>query len=134
MINHANDKAFIFNEAIHTQSINELYGNDYVYVQEVFETVLNEYEMLSNNIDSCYDSHNIPALKAAVHKIKPIFGFVGLVGMQEECQQFENTCQTTASFDHLVYDFTLLKNNLKKSKLLIEEEKRKLEQFNNQRA
>ncbi|HTQ65051.1 MAG TPA: Hpt domain-containing protein [Puia sp.] len=134
MNNHANNSAFIFNEAIHAQSINELYGNDYVYVQEVFETVLNEYEMLTNNINSCYDSHNIPALKAAVHKIKPIFGFVGMIDMQQQCQQFENICQTTVSFDHLNNDFNLLKNNLVKSKLLIEEEKKKLELFNKQRA
>jgi len=134
MNNQISNKPFIFNEEISTQSISELYGDDYVYVQEVFETVLREYELLTNNIHSCYDSRNIPALKAAVHKIKPIFGFVGLNAVQQQCQQFENVCQNTTSFDSLLNDYSHLNNKLIKSKSLIEEEKKKLEHFNNQRS
>jgi hypothetical protein len=134
MNSYANDKSFIFNNEISAQSINDLYGDDYAYIEEVFDTVLKEYEVLANNINSCYTSQNIPALKAAVHKIKPIFGFVGLLTVQQQCQQFENICHSTASFDFLVNDFGSLKNSLIKSKSLIEEEKKKLELFNNQRA
>jgi len=134
MNSYSNDKSFIFNVEINVQSIKDLYGDDYVYIEEVFETVLNEYEMLTNNIISAYTSKDIPALKAAVHKIKPIFGFVGLLMVQQQCQQFENICHSAPSFDSLVNDFGSLKNSLTKSKLLIEEEKKKLELFNNQRA
>ncbi len=134
MNSYASGKAFIFNSEINTEYLTDLYGDDYVYVEEVFGTVLKEYELLTNNINSCYTSQNISALKAAVHKIKPIFGFVGLTDVQQQCQQFENICQGTTSFDSLISDYSQLKNNLLKSKLLIEEEKKKLEIFNNQRA
>jgi HPt (histidine-containing phosphotransfer) domain-containing protein len=93
---------------------------------------LNEYGTLIENIFVQYDSHNIPALKAAVHKIKPIFGFVGLISMQHQCQQFEDNCQPSSPFDMLVNNYNALKNNLISSKSIIEEEKRKLELFNSQ--
>jgi HPt (histidine-containing phosphotransfer) domain-containing protein len=134
MSSYANDKPFIFNDEISAQSITDLYGDDYPYIEEVFDTVLKEYEVLANNINSNYTSRDISALKAAVHKIKPIFGFVGLLAVQQQCQQFENTCHSAASFDSLADEFGLLKNSLIKSKSLIEEEKKKLELFNNQRA
>lgn len=134
MNSYANGKSFSFNDEISAQSINDLYGDDYTYIEEVFDTVLKEYELLANNISSCYASQDVPALKAAVHKIKPIFGFVGLLAVQQQCQQFENICHSAASVDFLVNDFGSLKNSLIKSKSLIEDEKKKLELFNNQRA
>jgi hypothetical protein len=134
MNNYSNGKSFIFNAEISVQSIRDLYGDDYAYIEEVFETVLKEYEILTNNIISAYTSRDIPALKAAVHKIKPIFGFVGLLTVQQQCQQFENSCHLASTIDSLVNDFGSLKDSLIKSKSLIEDEKKKLELFNNQRA
>ncbi len=122
--------SFIFNAEIDTNYLQSLYGDDYVYLQEIFATVLNDYESLTDNIEYSYSSGNITALKAAVHKIKPVFGFVGLTAVQQECQQFENTCGTVTSPDMLARDFEVLKNRIFQSKQVIEEEKKKLEIFN----
>jgi HPt (histidine-containing phosphotransfer) domain-containing protein len=128
------NKSFIFNEKIDVQCINDLYGDDYLYIEEVFVTILTEYKLLAENIASCYSKQDIPALKSAVHKIKPIFGFVGLTVIQQQCQEFEDLCQDTMSFDLLANDFNELNDNLTMSKSLLEEERRKLELFNRQRA
>ena len=122
--------SFIFNAEIDTNYLQSLYGDDYVYLQEVFSTVLNDYESLTDNIEYSYTSGNLTALRAAVHKIKPVFGFVGLTAVQQECQQFENTCGTVTSPDMLARDFEVLKNKFILSKLVLEEEKKKLEIFN----
>ena len=122
--------SFSFNAEIDTNYLQSLYGNDYVYLQEIFATVLNDYESLTDNIEYSYSSGNITALKAAVHKIKPVFGFVGMTAVQQECQQFENTCGTVTSPDMLARDFEVLKNRIFQSKQVIEEEKKKLEIFN----
>jgi HPt (histidine-containing phosphotransfer) domain-containing protein len=122
--------SFIFNAEIDTNYLQSLYGDDYVYLQEVFSTVLNDYESLTDNIEYSYSSGNLTALRAAVHKIKPVFGFVGLTAVQQECQQFENTCGTVTSPDMLARDFEVLKNKIILSKLVLEEEKKKLEIFN----
>ncbi len=121
---------FIFNEEIDSHYLFSLYGDDYLYVQEIFDTVLNDYESLTDNIEYSYASGNLAALKAAVHKIKPVFGFVGLTAVQLECQHFETICGTVGSLDILAGDFESLKNRISQSKQVIEEEKKKLEIFN----
>jgi len=134
MSNYNNGKLFVFNDEINEQSMQDLYGDDYHYIEEVFETVLKEYQLLYTNITAAYALQDTAALKAAVHKIKPIFGFTGLLLVQQQCQQFENICQSAPTFDSVMNDFGSLKNSLVKSKTLIEDEKKKLEIFNNQRA
>ncbi len=130
MNNLKTDNAFVFNAEIDVSYLNSLYGDDYNYLQEVFNTVLNEYVLLTDNIEYSYSSGNLAALKAAVHKIKPVFGFVGLTAVQQQCQQFEQVCATVSSPDELAGEFESLKNKIFQCKLLIEEEKKKLELFN----
>ena len=81
--------AFVFNAEIDTNYLNSLYGDDYIYLQEVFDTVLKDYQSLTDNIEYSYTSGNLTALRSAVHKIKPVFGFVGLTVVQQQCQHFE---------------------------------------------
>jgi len=129
-----NGKTFIFNKEIDSENLQALYGDDYAYIEEVFGTVLNEYGQLSDNILSCYAAKNIPALKAAVHKIKPIFGFVGLTTIQHQCQEFEHVCQESSGMDKIDRDYGALKEVLVRSRTLIEEERKKLEIFNRDNA
>ncbi len=128
----ASDKAFVFSEEIDAKSIYDLYSTDYVYIEEVFDTVLQEYAVLADNIRSCHASGDIQALRSAVHKIKPVFGFVGLTSMQDQCQQFEHCCEQASSLAALNGDYEMLKNNLIRNKSLLEKEKQRLEFFNKQ--
>jgi HPt (histidine-containing phosphotransfer) domain-containing protein len=124
--------SFIFNSEIDSGYLQSLYGDDYVYLQEIFATVLNDYGALADNVEYSYSSGNLAALKAAVHKIKPVFGFVGMTAVQQECQQFENLCGTVDSPETLTRDFENLKNRIFQSRQVIEEEMKKLEIFNSQ--
>jgi HPt (histidine-containing phosphotransfer) domain-containing protein len=124
--------SFSFNAEIDFSYLQSLYGDDYVYVQEIFATVLNEYGSLADNLEYSYSSGNLTALKAAVHKIKPVFGFVGMSAVQQECQQFENLCGTVDSPEMLTRDFEALKNRIFQSRQVIEEEMKKLEILNSQ--
>jgi len=122
--------AFIFNKAINSQYINELYESDYVMIEETFADVLKEYDAFMQNINSCYQAEDVAALKSAVHKIKPLCGYVGLTSLQEQCQQFENGCQNGV-FRSLENECIDLMNSLIQAKTLIAEEKTKLSLFNN---
>jgi HPt (histidine-containing phosphotransfer) domain-containing protein len=122
--------SLVFNAEIDTNYLNSLYGEDFVYLQEVFETVLADYQSLTDNIEYSYSSGNLAALRSAVHKIKPVFGFVGLTAVQQQCQQFEQICGAAGSPDAVAGDFETLKNKIFLSKQIIEEEKKKLEVFN----
>jgi HPt (histidine-containing phosphotransfer) domain-containing protein len=122
--------AFVFNSELDANYLFSLYGDDYIYMQEIFDTVLQDFESLTAHIDYSYASGNVAELKSAVHKMKPVFGFVGLTTVQEQCQQFETKCLNTSSPESLTADFEALKNNISLSRQIIEEEKKKLELFN----
>ena len=123
---------FVFNPAFDVNYLNSLYGDDFVYFQEVLNTVLNDYQSLTDNIDYSFTSGNLTSLRSAVHKIKPVFGFVGLTQVQHLCQEFEQRCTSASAPDQLSGEFESLKNRISQSKQLIEEEKKKLELFNSQ--
>lgn len=124
--------SFIFNTEIDPGYLQSLYGDDYVYIQEIFATVLKDYGSLADNIEYSYSSGNLATLRASVHKMKPVFGFVGMTAVQQECQQFENLCEAVASQEMLTRDFEALKNKIFQSRQVIEEEMKKLEIFNSQ--
>jgi HPt (histidine-containing phosphotransfer) domain-containing protein len=99
-------------------------------IGETFSDVLMEYDDFVQQINTSYEQGDRPALKSAVHKIKPLFGFVGLLTLQSECQDFENSC-LHAEEGALAAKFTNLKSKLLNIRTLIETEKERLLQFNN---
>jgi HPt (histidine-containing phosphotransfer) domain-containing protein len=124
------DNTFNFSEPFDSQYIFELYAGDYIMIGETFADVLNEYDEFVETINSSFQAENVPALKSAVHKIKPLFGFVGLLSLQAQCQDFENACQQ-ADLPGLRPSFNLLKDKLIQARSLIRAEQARLEQFNN---
>jgi HPt (histidine-containing phosphotransfer) domain-containing protein len=124
------NKIFVFNERINAQYIIDLYSGDYEMISDTFTDVMNEYPSLLENIQAAYQAKDIQALKKAVHKIKPLFGFTGFTSMESQCQQFETACETASSLQALATEFTLLKNNLLQTRSIIEEEKERLALFN----
>lgn len=124
------NKTHVFSEHINAAYIIELYSGDYSMIEETFADVVSEYPSLLANVDAAYLAGDIPALKRAVHKIKPLFGFVGLTSIQSQCLDFENSCEAHPSLPLLTNEFMLLKNNLLQMKAVIEEEKEKLVLFN----
>jgi len=124
------DNTFIFHESVNAAYIIDLYSADYIMIEETFADVVNEYPSLMEGIEAAWLSGDVPALKRAVHKIKPLFGFVGLTSIQAQCLHFENACETTPSLPSLTSEFTLLKNTLIQTRSIIEKEKERLALFN----
>ena len=130
MNNPQSDNTFNFSPPIDSRYLIELYAGDYVMIGETFADVLKEYDVFVQHINDSYEEGDRPALKSAVHKIKPLFGFVGLLTLQAECQDFENRC-LQAGADVLAASFTALKDKLLNIRTLIKTEKERLQQFNN---
>ena len=99
-------------------------------IGETFADVLTEYDAFVQDINDSYEQGDRVALKSAVHKIKPLFGFVGLLALQAECQDFENSC-LQAETGALAVQFGTLRDKLLKIRTVIETEKERLQEFNN---
>jgi HPt (histidine-containing phosphotransfer) domain-containing protein len=129
MNNAPANHTFHFSPPIDSRYLIELYAGDYIMIGETFTDVLAEYDVFVQHINDTYEQGDRVALKSAVHKIKPLFGFVGLLNLQAECQDFENSC-LQAGPDALTANFTTLKAKLLNIRNLIETEKARLEAFN----
>jgi len=128
MNSEANDNEFQFSGDFNSQYINELYDGDYQLIDETFTDVANEYGSMLQNVVVCYRSGDVRALKSAVHKIKPLLGYVGLTSLQNECQQFESNCELE-SFPSLHDDFASLSSRLSNAKAHIDSESSRLSEF-----
>ena len=82
---------FAFHPSIDTQSLTTLYGSDYLQIQVIFNIVVSQFDEDLSAIQKAYSQNDLESLKRAVHKIKPVFGFVGLPGILEACKVFEST-------------------------------------------
>jgi hypothetical protein len=129
MNNPPPDNAFTFSPPIDSQYLIELYAGDYGMIAETFSDVLQDYDEFVQQILSGYEQGDRIALKSAVHKIKPLFGFIGLLALQAQCQDFENTC-LLADPTALTADFNRMKAGFLSVRPLIEQEKARLEAFN----
>jgi hypothetical protein len=120
---------FTFSDAIDSTYIIDLYAGDYVMIEETFTDVLREYDEFVNRIITTYHESDIAGLKGAVHKIKPLFGFVGLTTQQSQCLQFENAC-LAMTMEQRADAFAALEKMLFGTKSIIETEERRLAEFN----
>jgi HPt (histidine-containing phosphotransfer) domain-containing protein len=123
------DNTFQFSPPIDSKYLIELYAGDYDMISETFTDVLSEYDVFVQHIYDSYEQGDRVGLKSAVHKIKPLFGFVGLLALQAECQEFENNC-LLAERAALAGSFAALHEKLLKIRTVIEKEKDRLLDFN----
>jgi HPt (histidine-containing phosphotransfer) domain-containing protein len=123
------DKSFAFSAPINGNYVIDLYAGDYVMIEETFADVLREYDGFVQRIVLSYQEGDVPALKSAVHKIKPLFGFVGLTAIQTQCLQFENSC-LTSSLTQLGESFPALQAHLLDARAIIEKEMHRLTEYN----
>jgi HPt (histidine-containing phosphotransfer) domain-containing protein len=122
-------KDFVFSDAINSHYIIDLYAGDYVMIAETFTDVLREYDGFVERILISYREKDRQALKSAIHKIKPLFGFVGLTTIQTLCLQFENSC-LDAPDSLLAESFPPLETQLLQARGIIAKEKDRLTEFN----
>ena len=73
-------------------------------------------------------------LRKAVHKIKPSFGFVGLLSSQEACKNFEGLCNPDTPIETLETDYKQLWTILLDSRTVITEEYQRIQEFNQRNA
>ena len=130
MANETLPKQFIFNEKLDSEYLFSLYADDFGYIEEVFFTTLQHFDQDFDSIQLAYESENIADLRKAVHKIKPTFGFTGLLNTQLICKDFEDKCSAVASVEDLTNEYKHIRNTLIEVKGIIESEHKRLKEFN----
>lgn len=122
--------SFIFNTLIDPETLHSLYDNDYPYMEEIFKMTLDNWEADQQAIESSYQKGDLEGLRKAVHKMKPAFGFIGILSMQEKCRQLEESCKKVSSVHELGDEPNTVLSSMKECKRAVEDDHRKLMLFN----
>ena len=123
-------KKFIFNEKIDGEYLYSLYEDDYQYVEEVFGTTLKHLDGDLDALHQAFQAGDTGALKRAIHKLKPTFGFVGLPALQQICKEFEDICQIATDTDEVKAQYQQIVPTLAAGKELIADQYTKLKEYN----
>ena len=123
-------KQFIFNEKMDQETLYSLYTDDFGYIEEIFATTLQHFEADFSAVQLAYENGNLDDLKRAVHKIKPTFGYTGLLEAQLQCKNFEDQCVNAASIADIASGYIHIKNVLLEARDIIELEYARLKTFN----
>ena len=122
-------KKFIFNEKIDEDYIYSLYEHDYAYIAEVFNSSLETLKEETGHFSSAYESSDITALKKATHKIKPLFGFTGLLHHQEMIARFEHLCENASNTSNVTMQYMELTELIKEGRKILKEDCNRLTEF-----
>ncbi len=109
-----------------------LYDTDYEQAELVFETSSEQIRIELQHAREKFSAGDAAALKKVVHKMKPLFGYVGLNKIISDFAAFEEVCagaeyisQTENGFNHIV---AITEEALQ----TIDSEATRLKQFNTQ--
>lgn len=129
MNRHFVHKKFIFNAKIDQDYLHSLYEEDYAYVAEVFSGSLETLNEELQYFISAFECSDIPSLKKATHKLKPLFGFTGLLDHQEMMARFENACMNATNTGNLTMQYIELMDLIKEGKNILKDEYNRLTAF-----
>lgn len=122
-------KRFKFNEKIDQDWLYSLYEDDYAYIAEVFNSGIESFREDLPLLTAAFESSDIHGLKRAAHKLKPVFGFAGLLQHQEMMARFENACANATGTSNLTMQYIELMEVISEGKAILQEDYNRLTAF-----
>lgn len=127
-------EAFVFSEGFDRLFLEELYAGDTLMIEQMFETSLTQVS-LSMDLAGIESRSSDPArLRRVIHHAKPLFGYMGLLSVQDSVQQFEDLCQRESDMSVIRNAFEALKSIVEEALIRVRHEQSRLHHFNQQLA
>lgn len=117
-----NNFEFALDRRLDTDFLNELYGGSMEHISIVFEQFLSGIHNQLKEVEDNFNSGNSELFRQKVHKLKPVFSFVGLTALTSKAEFIEGQCKQhsgTAPLQEIYKDF---KNNIAELLPVIEKE------------
>jgi hypothetical protein len=123
---------FSFSPELDTDFLRELYVDDFRQAELVFESSLQQLRSEFSLARARFHDGDITGLKKVIHKVKPIFGYVGMNKVQEEYKDFEESCVNARSAADIESGFGLIIGITEQAIQKMETELKRLKQYNTQ--
>ncbi|MFT3948585.1 MAG: hypothetical protein QM763_16600 [Agriterribacter sp.] len=132
MHNTENKIMFAFSEELDTAFLQDLYGDDLQQAEMVFESSAQQLKTEIILAQAKFHDGDLQGLKKVIHKMKPLFGYIGMNEVMEEFAAFEKVCLEEQAATNLEQQFQYILITTQQSLLKAEKEVKRLKQFNTQ--
>lgn len=122
---------FAFDERLDTEFLLSIYEGDTEHASIIFSQFLQMAPALMKEIDESYHTGIVESFRQKVHKLKPVFSFVGLTQLTIKAEILEKKCKETSHIHEVSDMYKDLKYNYSQNFPIIENEVKRLnEQIN----
>ena len=126
-MNNENPYLFQFNPELDTNFLQDLFDGDLEYATQVFGDFLQSLPEYWMEVETAFASGNLVTLKAAVHKCKTLFGYVGHTKLLHLLQAFESLCGTAREIEAVAVEYRELNIKKEQGTEMIKEEFKRLQ-------
>ena len=126
--------AYRFSEGFDVRFLEDLYAGDTQMAEEIFLSSLDQLEESITMADLHVILKDTESLRRVIHRMKPVFGYMGLLFVQELVQHFEDRCVPDRRMEELENAWHYLRQIMCDANRLARKECSRLNEFNRQRA
>jgi hypothetical protein len=125
---------YVFSDGFDRIFLDELYSGDTRTAEEIFGTSLAQVELSMQLAEIECRSEDPARLRRVIHHVKPLFGYMGLLSVQDSVQQFEDLCGGERDMAVVRTAFEELLAIVQEAMLRVRGEQTRLHRYNNRRA
>lgn len=119
---------FVFEKELATDFLNSIYDDDLEYATIIFEQYLQQTPLLLKDMEESFQKGAVEEFRRRVHKIKPVFSYVGLSKLTTQAEQLEKKCKEVFDINELDQMYAALKRAIDQFRPVIENQLIKLKQ------
>jgi hypothetical protein len=128
------DIHYVFSDHFDRQFLDELYAGDTKAAAEIFLSSLLQIGEELTLAEERAGAGDVNGLRRIFHKIKPLFGYMGLISIQDFVLHFEDQCGDSVLMTDVQIAYDNIKEIIRGALSLVREEHHKLSDYNNRRA
>lgn len=117
----------VFDQRLNIEFLQSIYEDDIEHALVVFSQFIQMAPSLMKEIEASYESGAVEPFRQKVHKIKPVFSFVGLTQLTAKAEILEKKCEDISLINELDDQYKEFKNQYFEGFPIIQNEVKRLE-------
>jgi HPt (histidine-containing phosphotransfer) domain-containing protein len=119
--------SLVFDQRLDTEFLQSIYEDDMEHAMMVFSQFLHMAPALMGEIEESFQSGAVESFRQKVHKIKPVFSFVGLTNLTQKAEVLEKKCKEVSKIHEVSDLYHELKKQYSQGFPIIEKEAKRFE-------
>lgn len=123
------NNALSFDKNLDVEFLQALYGDDTEHAMMMFQEFIISVPNMMKEIEESYQKNMIEDFRKKIHKVKPVFSFVGLTQLTKRAELLEAYCKESLYLKDLDGLYEDMKSHYDKNFLIVKEEATRLAHY-----